>query len=638
MSSRPRCSTARATCRVATLFASCLGVAFGLSAQVASGAPGDTELISIDAGTGLPNGGTLTLQRSDMDRLMSADGRYVVFHRDGRYWRRDRQAGTAVIVAAAPNVSSLVYSPSITPDGRYVAFSSAATGLVTGDTNAHIDAFVRDMSTGTIERVSVSTSGTQSNGDSRGVSISADGRYVAFASVASNLTAGDTNGFDDVFLRDRQLGTTTRLQSSLINTTPSLRPSITADAHDIAFSDKAHDGSQQALVFDRTLGHIVLETDDSDEPWISADGNHVAMKSNFRLEPGEPKPDHTSIYMVERPGPDIRSVLASASSSGERGNASSWSPSVSDDGRFVAFVSSADNLVPEDTNGKDDVFVRDVQRGLTWRASIGSDGQQANGASLNAAISSDGRFVVFSSLASNLAAGDTNGTSDVFVHENPALTGPQSFALDPVVLDFAPQTLNTIAQEASTVWVRNTGATALSITDIQIGGTNATDFLLDPSRCGQWVAVGDGCPLDISFLPRAMGTRTADLVVVAGEAERKTTTLTGTGVAGKFTLLPRSIDFGAVPVGTTSAPRTVTVTNTGVSVLPSITVSRWGVNKNQFVVSTDCPPYVYVQPGGTCTVTVRFKPTQAGAKLGYVKVTAQGGANAKSSALHGTGT
>ena len=215
MSSRPRCSTARASCPVATLFASCLGVAFGLSAQVASGASGDTELISIDAGTGLPNGGTLTLQRSDMDRVMSADGRYVVFHRDGRYWRRDRQAGTTVIVAAAPNVSSLVYSPSITPDGRYVAFSSAATGLVTGDTNGHIDVFVRDMSTGTIERVSVSTSGTQSNGDSRGVSISADGRYVAFASVASNLTAGDTNGFDDVFLRDRQLGTTTRLQSSL---------------------------------------------------------------------------------------------------------------------------------------------------------------------------------------------------------------------------------------------------------------------------------------------------------------------------------------------------------------------------------------------------------------------------------------
>src|SRR5439155_853313 len=103
------------------------------------------------------------------------------------------------------------FGPSISADGRYVAFDSVASNLVNGDTNGCKDVFVRDRQSGTTERVSVDSLGVQGNYHSQSPSISADGRYVAFTSIASNLVSGDTNGLYDVFMRDRQNGTTERL-------------------------------------------------------------------------------------------------------------------------------------------------------------------------------------------------------------------------------------------------------------------------------------------------------------------------------------------------------------------------------------------------------------------------------------------
>lgn len=212
------------------------------------------------------------------------------------------------------------YFPEITPDGRYVVFQSSSSNLVTGDTNITSDVFIKDLNTGSIERVSVDSSGTQGNGWSYEPTVSADGRYIAFLSASSNLVAADTNSSDDVFLHDRQTGATERV---------------------------------------------------------------------------------------------------SVSSSGGQGNFGAWTAAISGNGRFIAFGSSANNLVSGDTNGRSDVFLRDLDADTTTRISVTSSGGQANDYSpfWNVAISYSGDVIAFDSKATNLVSGDTNGKEDVFVHD-----------------------------------------------------------------------------------------------------------------------------------------------------------------------------------------------------------------------------
>ncbi len=205
-------------------------------------------------------------------------------------------------------------------DGRYVVFESDATNLVAGDNNGAADIFVKDTQTGVTTRVSTDSAGNEANSSSFHKTISADGRYVAFTSYATNLVPGDTNGVWDVFVKDMQTGTTTR---------------------------------------------------------VSTD---------------------------------------SAGGEGTSGFASSV-PSISADGRYVAFQSEAGNLVAGDTNSASDIFVKDTQTGVTTRVSTDSTGTQSDGASFVPNISADGRYVAFQSLATNLVAGDTNGVYDIFLKD-----------------------------------------------------------------------------------------------------------------------------------------------------------------------------------------------------------------------------
>ena len=134
------------------------------------------------------------------------------------------------------------YNPSISANGRYVAFESEATNLVRGDTNNFRDIFVHDRQTGQTTRVSVASDGTQANGHSYDPSISADGRYVAFASLANNLVSGDTNDQQDIFVHDRQTGQTTRVSVASDGTQASghsFNPSISADGRYVAFVSSA---------------------------------------------------------------------------------------------------------------------------------------------------------------------------------------------------------------------------------------------------------------------------------------------------------------------------------------------------------------------------------------------------------------
>ena len=409
--------------------------------------PGNTTRVSV------ASDGTQANDHS-VNPSMSADGRYVAFESKASnlvsgdtngeqdIFVHDRQTGQTTRVSVASDGtqarSGTIYgslSPSISADGRYVAFHSYADNLVSGDTNLSPDVFVHDRQTGQTTRVSVASDGTQANNVSARPSISADGRYVAFISYADNLVSGDT-GYVDVFVHDRQTGQTTRVSVATGGGQAngnSYGPSISADGRYVAFESDATNlvsgdtnFSTDVFVHDRQTGQTTRVSVASDgtqangpsgKPSISADGRYVAFMSsadNLVSMPGPP----TRIYVHDRQ--TGQTTLVSVASDGTPANSSAFYPSISPDGRYVAFRSNASNLVSGDTNGTWDVFVHDRQTRQTIRVSVASDGTQANGVltiSSKPSISYGGRHVAFESDATNLVSGDTNFSPDVFVHD-----------------------------------------------------------------------------------------------------------------------------------------------------------------------------------------------------------------------------
>jgi Tol biopolymer transport system component len=292
---------------------------------------------------------------------------------------RDRQSGTTERVSVDSSGNQGDYHsryPSISSDGRYVAYGSAATNIVSGDTNGFVDVFVFDRQTGIAERVSVDSNGGEANQQSLYSSISADGRYVAFDSTASNLVSGDTNGVKDVFVHDRQTGATIR---------------VSVDS-----------GGAQG-------------SGDSANPAISSDGRYVAFDSAAaNLVAGDTNGVRDVFVHDLQTGATER---VSLDSSGAQVTGGSTYPTLSSDGRFVAFDSAAGNLVSGDTNGFRDCFVRDRQSGTTERVSVTTAGVQADSQSQQPSISAAGGVVAFLSFATNLVSGDTNAVSDAFARD-----------------------------------------------------------------------------------------------------------------------------------------------------------------------------------------------------------------------------
>jgi Tol biopolymer transport system component len=330
------------------------------------------------------------------------------------------------------NADSL--GPSISARGRFVAFSSEASNLVPNDTNGVSDTFVNDRRLGTTERVSLSSDGSEGNGESRSASISPDGRFVVFDSFASNLVEGDTNGTLDVFVHDRKLDTTERVSVSSDEAegdSTSWFPSISADGRFVAFESHATnlvEGDtnrvRDIFVRDRLLGvtrRVSLnsrgaESDDNSYlAAISADGRLVAFLSYAtNLVPRDTN-DASDVFVRDlRRGTTERVSVSSAEAEGD---GRSYDPSISARGRFVGFSSVASNIVPGDTNQTGDVFVRDLKRGTTRRMSLSSNGEEGNAASFGASMSASSRFIAFHSESDNLARGDANGVTDIFVRD-----------------------------------------------------------------------------------------------------------------------------------------------------------------------------------------------------------------------------
>ena len=266
--------------------------------------------------------------------------------------------------------------PDITGSGQYVSFVSFASNLVPGDANGVADIFVHDVLTGPTTRVSVGSGGVEANGGSQSASISANtGRYVAFASVASNLVSGDGNGLADVFVHDRQTGRTVRVSVS-------------------SAGAEGNGGSAR--------------------PSISDNGRYVAFVSGANnLVPGDGNLSPDIFVRDLQLGLTTR---VSVDSAGAEGNSESDFPSISGSGLFVAFYSNASNLVQGDGNGQPDIFVYDRNTGLTTRESVDSSGAEGNDQSTLPSITANGRHVAFESFASNLVPADGNAVPDCFVH------------------------------------------------------------------------------------------------------------------------------------------------------------------------------------------------------------------------------
>lgn len=346
--------------------------------------------------------------------------------------------GTQLISQAANGTQADNRSkqPSISEDGRYVAFASDASNLVEGDTNGVTDIFVRDMVKGTVTRVSVSSNGVEANGASYWPFISANGRYVTFSSEASNLVSGDSNDSGDVFLHDME-AKTTELISVGVGGNPgdelSFWSSVSSDGQFVVFMSNAtnlvpSDTNDTWDVFlrDRKTGETIFVShayngaqanSQSEYPMISANGRYVVFASDATNIVRDDTNGYRDVFEYDRAtGNNIRVSLSSEGTQTNNGT-QVFAMSISEDGKYVAFASLATTLVPDDTNGVWDIFVHDRDSGKTSRVSVDSYGTQADAGSYGVSLSADGRYVTFGSNATNLVPGDTNGVMDVFVHD-----------------------------------------------------------------------------------------------------------------------------------------------------------------------------------------------------------------------------
>ena len=404
-----------------------------------TGLLGSTHRISVTADgdqANRPSGGA----------AVSAGGRFVAFHSSAtnlvpddtnRRWDvfvYDRATGSIERISVRSDgreSNGASVFPSISGNGRLVGFRSAASNLVPGDTNRRLDVFVYDRRTKRITRASIGTRGRQANRDVSAVNLSGNGRVVIFSTAASTLVRGDTNGKRDVFARDLVSNRTTRLSISNFNRQPnddSNSATVSADGRYVGFRSLASNlvsgdtnGIEDVFVFDRrrNLTRRVNVTSGgaqvlglSFRPSLSANGRFVAFRSAAtNLVTGD---TNRQIDVFVRDLAAGKTKRMSVSSSGRQTNGRSYRPNISGNGRYVVFASSATTLVQRDTNRVPDVFRHDRRTGRTTRISLTNGGRQPGGCSIHPKTNADGTVVVFTSTAANLVPADTNRSSDIF--------------------------------------------------------------------------------------------------------------------------------------------------------------------------------------------------------------------------------
>ncbi|MFN0207589.1 MAG: TolB family protein [Planctomycetota bacterium] len=364
----------------------------------------------------------------------SFDGRFLVFFSEAsnlmngtatpfrQVYLRDRFLDTTSIVSLnnnGENGNGDSTWPHLSADGRFVAFESAATNLADGDNNGDRDIFVRDLQLGTVERVSVSTAGTEASGNSYNPFISFNGRYVVFHSEANNLVAGDQNHATDVFVRDRTAGTTVRASVSALGVGASLggsNASISADGIIVVFeSDSTNlvegdtNGVRDIFIKNLSTGAVAcvsqtslgeIGNGPSSSARVTPDGRFISFTSEASNLDANDTGGHQDVFLLDLFSGKLERV--NTGFAGDRPNASCYFPDLSAEGRYIAYSSQATNIVEHDDNGREDVFVYDRILQLNTRISLAPDGTQIDGFSNFPAVSGDGTFVAFMSDATNL--------------------------------------------------------------------------------------------------------------------------------------------------------------------------------------------------------------------------------------------
>ncbi len=406
-----------------------------------------------------PNTGSETDNASSEPSIsLSSDGRFIVFQSgatnlvsgdensadDIFIFDKEGEDGSQVELISvdsdetASNGSSS--NGAVSSDGRYVVFQSNATNLVSGDVNSASDIFLRDRTDGTTIRVSVNDDGDEADGDSINPRISSDGRYIVFQSAATNLVSDDTNEQIDIFLHDTDSETTTRISLSATDVEgdgDSTNPDISSDGNIIVFESEATnliDDDDNAFsdifafnISGDTITKISADTgsDDSDGnstlPRISGDGSSVVFLSEASDLVSADTNNLQDVFLYTF---SDESIIRVNEGSPQNADGVSDNPSISTDGNYVAFQSSATNLTSGDSNDADDIFVYDVENSSVTRISVTDTGNQLVQSSTTPSINSSGQFIAFTSLDNELISSDTNDLEDIFLLDTQCLLEP----------------------------------------------------------------------------------------------------------------------------------------------------------------------------------------------------------------------
>lgn len=375
---------------------------------------------------------------------LSANGRLVAFYTyTGDFdaedtndaadtYLHDRKLATTTLQSGNESGPFVGFNPSLSANGRFLAFESFTDGLVPEDENGLEDVFVRDLKTGALEIVSVASDGTAADGPSSLAFVSASGRYVTFTSEATNLAPGAGTSLMDVFVRDRKTGETLLASPPLegqVNDGHNSKSFITPNGRFVLFTTESTqqvpgDGNESADVVVRDLKKGVTERVSVDSAGaeqegtsiassISGNGRHVAFDSEAELLAAGGTDGQRDAYRHDRKTHET--VRLSSGITGSSGNGASFLPVLSANGRFAFFQTLANDLVPtdEDLNGKQDIVRVDCKTLASLRIRPAAEEPDDN--SFQPSLSRNARLVAFSSHASNFVEDDTNGAPDIFV-------------------------------------------------------------------------------------------------------------------------------------------------------------------------------------------------------------------------------
>lgn len=404
--------------------------------------------------------------------------------------------------------------PAMTPDGRWVVFSSAATNLVTADSNGVADVFLRDLAVGSIERVTYAPGNVEPDAACSYPAISDDARFVAFSTAATNLAAGDTNGTLDVYVIDRVTGAVEWISRGIGGAAgdgPSFAPTLTPDGRCVMFVSWAGNlvagdanATRDVFLYDRaaaTLELVSVATNGAQGDDMSGsnsllafatpDGRFVFFGSMATtLVPGD---SNQALDVFVRDRWSGTTALLVTGPGGGAPNGATDLGRITSDGRFVGFSSSAPDLVPGDTNGAADAFLLDRHTGVVERVSISAGGAEAHGDSWSPAASADGRFVVYSSAATDLVPLDTNSRRDAFRFDRVAGT-VERFVLNVGLIEPQQDVFAAVVSAAG-----DRVAFAYLGDDCAVGDVNmASDVFVTSCAAGRAFCSGDGtaalCP------------------------------------------------------------------------------------------------------------------------------------------------